>query len=88
MIWALAVSLTTLAIVAVLSETTFRRGEHAKVVSGFYKGYSGRILDRRCFLWYRIDIGTRQPWFIRWDVDVHRSKIGEKIRVLWIEKDK
>lgn len=68
-----------------------RRFDRVTVGSGFYQGYGGCVLDRRCILWYALNVGGRTVFIPRWHLrflGYKRPEFHEKIRARMIDNDR
>lgn len=68
-----------------------QRFDRVTVESGFYQGYGGCVLDRRCFLWYSLNVGGRSVFIPRWRLGFlgyKRPEFHAKIRAKMIENDR
>ncbi len=62
-------------------------GRFVNVTRGFYEGFHGIVFDRRCFLWYRIDMGDVTPWIFRWNLTAFsHTPASKKFRESRIER--
>lgn len=65
-----------------------RRQDFVRVVSGFYQGYSGRVLDKRWLVMYGINIGGERKYIARWHLRKSQTRLSDKLRERLIEKDR
>ena len=68
-----------------------QRFDRVSVATGFYGGYAGCVLDRRCLLWYAINVGGTPTYIGRWHLrfmGYKRPDFHKKIRDKMIANDR
>jgi hypothetical protein len=68
-----------------------QRFDRVRVGAGFYAGYGGVVLDKRCFLWYAINIGGEPKYLPRWNlrfIGYKKPELHKKIRERMIANDR